>query len=178
MRQLQWLDNAKWLSFVGIGWGNNIQYDNLGCWEFNVSLRNWHWRFRWFSCIHGWLNVENERKMKQINTTNYCLRQFNSIWGWPELSILKMKDWVGSADSKAAHIWGKNLTAHNYNKLVLVAVFERLKMFRGDRILSRRGSECVDKRRNVRFCCKCNIRVLLSGSNKMLLCWISRYLGK
>ena len=29
--------------------------------------------------VHGWLNVENERKMKQINTTNYCLRQFNSI---------------------------------------------------------------------------------------------------
>ena len=24
---------------------------------------------------------------------------------------------------------------HNYNKLVLVALFERLKMFRGDRIL-------------------------------------------
>ena len=37
---------------------------------------------------------------------------------------------------------------HNYNKLVLVALFERLKMFQGDRILSRRGSECVDKRRN------------------------------
>ena len=31
------------------------------------------------SVVHGWLNVEIERKMKQINTTNYCLRQFNSI---------------------------------------------------------------------------------------------------
>ena len=31
------------------------------------------------SVVHGWLNVENERNMKQINTTNYCLRQFNSI---------------------------------------------------------------------------------------------------
>ena len=31
------------------------------------------------SVVHGWLNVENERKMKQINTTTYCLRQFNSI---------------------------------------------------------------------------------------------------
>ena len=31
------------------------------------------------SVVHGWLNVKNERKMKQINTTNYCLRQFNSI---------------------------------------------------------------------------------------------------
>ena len=31
------------------------------------------------SVVHGWLNVENERKMKQINTTNDCLRQSNSI---------------------------------------------------------------------------------------------------
>ena len=29
--------------------------------------------------VHGLLNDEIERKMKQINTTNYCLRQFNSI---------------------------------------------------------------------------------------------------
>jgi len=31
------------------------------------------------SVVHGWLIVEIERKMKQINTTNYCIRQSNSI---------------------------------------------------------------------------------------------------
>ena len=41
-------------------------------------------------------------------------------------------------------------------------------------MLSRRGSGSVDKQGGVCFSCKCNIRVLLSGSNKMLLCWISR----
>jgi hypothetical protein len=53
----------------------------------------------------------------------------------PSFSPQKWKDLVGSADSKAAHIWGKNLTTHNYNKLVLVALFERLKMFRGNSYL-------------------------------------------
>jgi hypothetical protein len=75
---------------------------------------------------------------------------------------------------RSAHIWGTNLTDHNYNKLVLVALFERLKMFQGNRMLSRRGYESVDKWRSLCFSRKCNIRVLLSGSNKVLLCWISQ----
>jgi hypothetical protein len=80
-------------------------------------------------------------------------------------------------DSNEAHTWGENLTTQNCNSLVIVARIERLKMFRGDRVLSRRGSESVDKRRGLCFSCKFNIRVLLSGSNKMQLCWISREVG-
>ena len=73
IRQLQWLDNAKWLSFVGIGWG-------LLAW-------NWHWCFRWFGCT--WMVDCRKWAQNGVNQHKKLrLRQFNSIWGWPELFFL------------------------------------------------------------------------------------------